>query len=252
MTPILSPISAPTSSSADASTALPLGAKPGNAGSCAGRWAAFFLLWLAVLPQAAFGALEWKKTTIDYQAKPEDESVTALFHFANTGSAPLNILSTKTSCGCTVAQLDKQVYAPGELGTIKVVFTFEGRSGHQTKGIQVITDDPANPIVLLTLNVEIPAFVSVEPQLLFWTRGETPVAKSAIITVLGPVQVFILKDECSNPSFDYTFTKMEDGKRYRVSVTPKDTTNTMEGKLTLTTSLGEQNPRKVFVALQVY
>ncbi len=36
------------------------------------------------------------------------------FKFKNTGQGPLKITNVKSTCGCTVAQLEKKEYAPGE------------------------------------------------------------------------------------------------------------------------------------------
>lgn len=212
------------------------------------------LLVLILLPTVLFGQLEWKKTTITYAAKPEDESVTALFHFANTGDKPVKILSTKTSCGCTVAQLDKNEYAPGELGVMKVKFTFGDRTGLQNKQVQVYTDDSSQYTYMLTLEVDIPEFLSVEPQLLFWVRGEAPVAKSAIVNVLAKEPVEIEKLEADNENFTSELIKLEDGRRYKISVTPKSTETSMQTKLKVITSVGKdkEEPRSVGIVLQVY
>ena len=206
-----------------------------------------------LLPLVTFGSLVWKNSVIDYHAKPADESVTALYYFVNEGAAPVQILTTKTSCGCTVATLEKEVYAPGEMGVLKAKFTFEGRTGVQKKNILVYTNDPKVPEVMLTLNVDIPPFISVEPQLLFWTRGEKPLAKSAIVMVLAKDPVLITKVESSDPTFDCQLTTIEEGRRYSVSVTPKITNGTgAEAKVTLTTNVGKENPRKAFLMVQVY
>ena len=42
---------------------------------------------------------------------------------AGTGDEMLKITGVKATCGCTVVQLDKRDYAPGESGVIKVTYT---------------------------------------------------------------------------------------------------------------------------------
>jgi hypothetical protein len=49
--------------------------------------------------------------------------------FTNTGRASLKITKIKTTCGCTVTQLEKREYAPGESGTIKVTYTAPKATG---------------------------------------------------------------------------------------------------------------------------
>ena len=209
---------------------------------------------LSVPPLMALASLEWKKQAIDYTAEPGDESVTADFYFANTGDKLVHIVGTKTSCGCTVANLDKDSYLPGEMGTLKVKFTFDGRTGHQAKEVAVYSDDPMVPITTLRLNVDIPGFMSVEPQLLFWTNAEKPAPKSAIIAVLSSNPIFIVKEESDNPNFSFDLTRLEDGRSYRLTVTPKSTAAPTQGQIKLTTTAGkdEAHPRVALVTLQVY
>lgn|GEM_PF-6409715 len=42
------------------------------------------------------------------------------FHFENNGNEPLIIDKIKTDCGCSAAEADKNIYAPGEKGIIDV------------------------------------------------------------------------------------------------------------------------------------
>lgn len=204
------------------------------------------------LPNALFAKLEWKKTTITYQAKAEDESVTALFHFINSGKKPIRILSTKSSCGCTVAELDKKEFAPGEMGVVRVKFTFGERTGQQTKQIQIYTDDAKALTYLLALQVEIPKFLSLQPQLLFWTKGEAPVAKSTIVDVESKEPINIEKIESEDANFAVELTKIEEGRRYRVTVTPKSTEFSRQAKATLVTNIGKEKPKTTTLVMQVY
>ena len=203
-------------------------------------------------PVVAQAELTWKKTTISYQAKPEDESVTALYHFANTGTTPVKILSTKTSCGCTVAKLDKDVYTPNELGVLRVKFTFGDRTGPQTKQVQMYTDDPRGLTYLLTLQVDIPEFLTVEPQLLFWTRGEPAMKKEATVNVLAKDPIYIKSLEVPDQNFSAELVKLEDGHRYKIVVTPKSTAESQQAKLKIVTSIGKDEPRVGYLILQVY
>ena len=48
-----------------------------------------------------------------------------VFHFKNGGTAPLQISKVKPSCGCLVADYDREI-APGGAGTISATFDTEG------------------------------------------------------------------------------------------------------------------------------
>jgi len=73
------------------------------------------------------------------------------FTFTNTGDAELKIKNVRSTCGCTVAQLSKKNYAPGESGTIKVVYTSTARAASINKVIYVTSNDKTRPRVGLTL-----------------------------------------------------------------------------------------------------
>ena len=211
------------------------------------------LLLLALLPLTLHASLSWKKNVIEYQAKPEDEEVTAVFHFLNDGDKPVKILQTKSSCGCTVVALDKEEYHPGEFGTIKAKFTFGERTGAQEKVISVYTDDPSRPIEYLKLLVDIPLVMRIEPQLLFWTRGEEPKAKTSIVTFLTEEPVSIVKLDYPKELFYVQQMEVEPGKTYTFTVVPIATTSSASGSLDITTSLGTtEKPRVGKIAMQIY
>ena len=48
----------------------------------------------------------------------------------NTARQTLHVTKTITSCGCTVAQLDKKVIAPGETARMTITLDATGLSGH--------------------------------------------------------------------------------------------------------------------------
>jgi hypothetical protein len=73
------------------------------------------------------------------------------FRFTNTGQGPLIITSVKSTCGCTVAQLEKKEYAPGESGTIKATYTAPNTTTTTQKSIYVSSNDKTNPSVRLTI-----------------------------------------------------------------------------------------------------
>jgi len=88
-----------------------------------------------------------KLDTVEYDFGHIDQgdTVSHTFQFTNTGKDVLNIRKTKTTCGCTVSELNKMDYAPGEMGEIKVTFDSHGRRGTQIKRITLFTNDPTSP-----------------------------------------------------------------------------------------------------------
>lgn len=48
-------------------------------------------------------------------------------------------------CGCAVAKLEKKEYAPGESGTIKVIYTAPKTTSTAARHIYVSSNDTSNP-----------------------------------------------------------------------------------------------------------
>lgn len=59
------------------------------------------------------------------------------FEFENIGDSLLVIKKISSSCGCTVAELQKKEYTPGETGTMIIRFNSRGYFGEVTKTLTV-------------------------------------------------------------------------------------------------------------------
>ena len=86
------------------------------------------------------------------------------FKFKNTGDALLRITRVYAPCGCTVPELTKKEYAPGESGILKAVFRAGSKSGSTSKRIEVSSNDKAKPKVILTIKAKIALKVAYEPE----------------------------------------------------------------------------------------
>jgi Protein of unknown function (DUF1573) len=84
------------------------------------------------------------------------------FVVRNTGSAPLEILNVKPFCGCVVAAFD-HVIAPGGTGAIHAVLNTLGRQGTVRKEIDVTTNDPKKPNLVLTVKAFARQVLQVDP-----------------------------------------------------------------------------------------
>ncbi len=87
----------------------------------------------------------------------QGESVSNTFTFKNEGNSDLLIRKTKSSCGCTIFNLDKKVIHSGETAKFDVTFNSAGKSNRQNKSITIITNDPNNSQLSLRItgNVEV-------------------------------------------------------------------------------------------------
>lgn len=71
------------------------------------------------------------------------------FPVTNSGKSILEI-GVKPKCGCTVAKFDQSI-APGSTGKISATLNTNGQSGRIRKSMEVSTNDPSQPTILLTL-----------------------------------------------------------------------------------------------------
>lgn len=99
-------------------------------------------------------ALKWSAESIDYNAKPGEESAPFTFVVTNVSSVEISINSLRTSCGCTVAQLPTTPYklAPGANVAINVAMDLRGKQGQITKTVNV-DSSVGDKILLVRVNV---------------------------------------------------------------------------------------------------
>jgi len=75
------------------------------------------------------------------------------FQLTNTGNATLTITNVEVACGCTTTSLPKHDLAPGEsVGLVATVDT-AGFTGLVQKPIEVLSNDPATPRLVLTFSI---------------------------------------------------------------------------------------------------
>lgn len=91
----------------------------------------------------------------DFGRITTDRKVAAKYRVSNTGNAYLSITQVRPSCGCTATVLGKWSMAPGEGTDLEASFDPRGLKGGVRKSIEVVSNDPKNPTVRLTLEAEV-------------------------------------------------------------------------------------------------
>lgn len=203
-------------------------------------------LLLAALVPALHAGIEWQATTLTIDAEPLDEEAVGVFAFTNTGDSAITLTDVSSSCGCTVPELTKKVYAPGESGELRAVFTFQGREGKQVKTISVRTDDKARPYHELTLVVNIPRLFEAEPRFVVWRQGQEPVPKTIAIRVLRPDVVTLTALDSPDSRFMAKLERQEDEPgTYQVTITPRNTDEATQATVTVLTDLPPDSNRVI-------
>jgi len=109
-------------------------------------------------PATAAPKLEALEAVKDVGKVAKGEKVKVDFEIRNAGTVDLLISNVRPTCGCTVASFDAKV-APGATGKIHAEIDTVDFAGPIAKTITVLSNDPVNPRVTLTIKAR------VEPQI---------------------------------------------------------------------------------------
>ena len=128
--------------------------------------------------------ITFEKLTHDFgEIGPETKNACE-FKFKNTGDALLKIGKIRCPCGCTIAELPKKEYAPGESGAVKIVYSASRSPSSITKSCSVPSNDKKRPTVTLTIKAKIAKKVEYHPERLeLLCKGEN--AGCPPITITG-------------------------------------------------------------------
>ena len=115
----------------------------------------FLLSAAGVAPSAGGPRLRFDRTSHDFGTIRSDSKQSVSWPYHNDGTGPLEIISTRPSCGCTATAVDPKVVPAGASGTLSVTFDPAGQSGEVRKTVTVITNDSSHPNTILTLRAKV-------------------------------------------------------------------------------------------------
>ena len=196
------------------------------------RWITLFLgAWTGM----AAAGLQFDHERVAETARPEAESHDVVFHFTNTGKAPVTIREVETYCGCISGSTDKTVYQPGEKGTVKAVFRLGSFEGEVNKGLCVHSDSPENPDQQLVVSITIPKMFEIVPEVTTWLMGDPLTPKTIKFRNLTSQPVTVLRTTSTREAFKAEIKEVEKGKEYEITVTPGSTGEPVLGALRIET-----------------
>jgi hypothetical protein len=126
------------------------------------------ILWSIFLSAGAHAELKWEQTSIELNPALGEKEAVGHFKYQNVGKTAIRFKSVHSSCGCTVAQSQKELVEPGDKGEITATFKIGHRTGVQIKGVTVETDEPSNKITMLTLKTVIGQMLEIQPTFVYW------------------------------------------------------------------------------------
>jgi hypothetical protein len=188
-----------------------------------------------------FAQLKWEQPQQKFSVKPGDKTVTAKYRFTNESTSPVNIVGVRPSCGCTTATLAKKTYAPGESGEIDAKMNFAGHTGHQEKWIFVTTNVAGKEPMLLTLAVDIPPDVTIEPDFVTWRLGDPVTSKTIRVLVPDGFPAKIVAVQTDNPAIQVQL-EPQAGNQWEVKVTPTRTKSLVKAVVSIRSDYPAEHP----------
>lgn len=197
----------------------------------------FCAAFLVVVNSCLAGELIFEKSLVAVTATPDQELVSCDFPFTVTGETAAVIKQTDAPCSCLEAQISdngRLIWQPGESGVVRGFFKIGTFRGTVPKQITLIMDDGAQHV--LTIEMTTPELVQIEPKTLKWKLGEKAESKSFEIQINGEDAINIKNISGTNDAkFPYQLETLEEGRKYRLTVTPPETSETGFGLIRLMT-----------------
>ncbi len=195
--------------------------------------------------QVARAELNWPQRTVQVTGDATTPILDAHFRFTNVGSSPVEIRQVESSCGCTTTQLEKRVFKPQESGEIIAHYTVGAHTGVQRKTLLVSTDDGSAPVTL-TLEAQIPVILRITPGFVTWSHNEHTAPKSITLELLQDAPLDDIQVESTSPNVNMELAPLVKGRRYTLTVTPRQTDRFLYSKLTIHCRFGKEE--KLFIA----
>ena len=148
---------------------------------------------------------------IDVGTVSQGVVVDAVFDLVNEGNRQLVVKAVRPTCGCTVADFDKEI-APGATGKIKAKLDTKDFSGPIAKSILVMTDDLQDPTVTLVIKADVRPFVEILPRPLvrFNAVQREPMNQTFVVVGADPKKaVKVLGVDSSVPFIKTSVRKLE-------------------------------------------
>ena len=171
------------------------------------------------------------------------------FKFQNLGDDTLKIHYIETNCLCLTAQATKYEVAPGDSAEILAKLEAYKYAGYKvTKTLNIVTNDPDEPSVPLTVVANIIDIARIEPQAIHMPNVQAGQSASAEARLLqeGAQSLIIRKIETSSPRISVTTSPLEDeqkGYALAITIAPDMPEGKFDELVTIFTNYGNYRPK---------
>ena len=188
--------------------------------------------------------LVWDHTEVRIKMGPDEKEARASFKVTNEGEKVVRIARVKSNCGCTNTILNKKILPPGESAEIVAIFSKGKRQGLNRNRLQVYLDSQVDALVTLKMNVQIPALIEAQPQIVFWKpeSSKTPRRVHLLIDERHIDQILQIDYDRSRLTVTTESDDPKNNGPIVLKVEPKDFSKLYRG--TITVYAGGPNGRK--------
>jgi len=144
---------------------------------------------------------------------------TNTFHFANTGTTDIAVLDALSTCPCIQAVKKPVILRPGDSYTLETRFSARTVHGPFTRGVWLVTDDPAQPRTLVKVTGEVlPLFEGVPEQEVVLTSPDASAIFTNDLFFTAATTDFALKEPLPNSMMQkhITASLTREGDRYHL------------------------------------
>ena len=192
---------------------------------------------ILLFPSLSWSQITFDKKEIEITASADQETVTFVFPFKNTGDEIVEVVDVNLTCSCLSAKTDKELYSPKDKGRLEAVFSIGSFTGVQRKSMTVITRQKGKDKVrdALLAILTIPDVITIEPELVKWKVNEEPSEKVFLIKVPYTEPIKILSVNCSRDGFECSWKELKEGREYEIRIKPLSTSSPMLGMVKIDT-----------------
>lgn len=205
---------------------------------------------LLLLTNTLFSDLKCITNSLEYTLPIGTNLHNFEFKLENDGNSVVKILDIKTSCGCTIAKMDKSVYKPGERGTINGTITLPNSVGVKEEEIKILTDSIASSTLSLFLKIIIPKTINLKPGLILWKLNEPSFEKESRIKLFD--SAILLSSMCNSENFQFKIKQeVNDASSYIITVKAINTSKIVHGEIILKIKTKDGNERNCYLHLLI-
>jgi len=175
---------------------------------------------------SVWAQVQWEKESLELQAPPGKGEVVGVYRCKNMGDKEVR-LQVQAACPCLRVELSKNPLPPGESAELKATFIIGDKEGEQNVLLDVQTDGKEARDTTLKLRIKIPELIKLSTKLLSWRIGELRPTKTLDVQAATDLPIKVVKVRAINNACNVTvqLETVEDGKHYRIHVTPDATIN---------------------------